>query len=497
MNRLPLLALLASVSAALADDPALTVYNKNFAVVRESVPLDLKAGVTQVQFAGATEQVEASSVILRDPAGKVNFSILEQNYRNDPVSESLLLSLNEGKTINFLVKEQNKPDRTVAGKVIRSGHMAPIYFSGGNYQQQQAWQQSRQALSQPIIEVEGQLRFSLPGQPLFPALGDDTVLKPTLLWQISSAAPAKLNAELSYVTGGLSWLADYNIVAPEKGDLLDIVGWVTVDNQSGKVFNNAHLKLIAGDVRKDQPDDGRPMKAARDGLMTMSGSTANVTEKTFDEYHMYTLARPSTLHDRETKQVEFIRAAGVQSQRLYIYDGLKTNQQYRGYRAEQLRQDPNYGTESNPKVWVMREFKNSEANHLGMPLPAGRVRFYRQDGEQVQFTGENTIDHTPKDETLRIYTGDAFDIVGERKRTNFRVDGSNSNADESFEIKVRNHKTEPAEVRVVEHLYRWVNWKIKKSSEPYTKTDSQVMEFRVTLKPDEERVITYDVHYSW
>src|SRR4051794_21827518 len=178
MNRLPLFILAASISSALAADPALTVYNKNFAVVRESVPLDLKAGVTQVQFAGATEQVEASSVILRDPASKVNFSILEQNYRNDPVSESLLLSLNEGKSINFLVREQNKPDRTVAGKVIRSGHLPSIVYSGGNYQQQQAWQQSRQALSQPIIEVEGQLRFSLPGQPLFPALGDDTVLKP-------------------------------------------------------------------------------------------------------------------------------------------------------------------------------------------------------------------------------------------------------------------------------------------------------------------------------
>lgn len=496
MNRLPLFILAASISSALAADPALTVYNKNFAVVRESVPLDLKGGVTQVQFAGATEQVEASSVILRDPTSKVSFSILEQNYRNDPVSESLLLSLNEGKTINFLVREQNKPDRTVPGKVIRSGHLPPIVY-GGSYQQQQALQQSRQALSQPIIEVEGQLRFSLPGQPLFPALGDDTVLKPTLLWQISSAAPAKLNAELSYVTGGLSWQADYNIVAPEKGDLLDIVGWVTVDNQSGKVFNNAHLKLIAGDVRKEQPNDGRESKAMRAAYFKDESGTGNVSEKTFDEYHMYTLARPSTLHDRETKQVEFIRAAGVQSQRLYIYDGLKSQQPYRGYAASQLRQDPNYGTESNPKVWVMREFKNSDANHLGMPLPAGRVRFYRQDGEQVQFTGENTIDHTPKDETLRIYTGDAFDIVGERKRTNFRVDSSNKFADESFEIKLRNHKTEPAEVRVVEHLYRWVNWQIKKSSEQYTKTDSQKMEFRVTLKPDEERVITYDVHYSW
>ncbi|HEV7402503.1 MAG TPA: DUF4139 domain-containing protein [Chthoniobacteraceae bacterium] len=481
---------LAGVSPAFAADPALTVYNQNFAVVREVVPLDLQAGVTQVKFTGATERVEASSVILRDPAGKVPFSVLEQNYRNDPVSEGLLLSLNEGKTIGFLVHELNKPDRTVQGKIIRSGYQPGM---------QRLYQMGLPPLSQPIIEVEGLLRFSLPGQPLFPALGGDTILKPTLSWQIASERPAKLDAELSYITKGLSWLADYNIVAPEKGDLLDLVGWVTIENKSGKTFTNAHLKLIAGDVRKEQDEEELDADARIPGTAgaPLAAPAPNVTEKTFDEYHLYNLARPSTLHDRETKQVEFIRAAQVPSQRLYIYDGLRSSPQYRGYGAEQLREDPGYGTDSNPKVWVMREFKNSEANHLGMPLPAGRVRFYRQDGESVEFTGENKIDHTAKDETLRIYTGDAFDIVGERKRTNFQVDNANHMADESFEIKLRNHKREPVEVRVVEHLYRWVNWVIKKRSAPFTKTDSQAMEFRVTLKPDEERVVTYDVHYSW
>lgn len=487
MKPLSLIALLLGASGAWAADPALTVYNQNFAAVREQIPFDLQAGVTQVKFAGATEQVEASSVILRDPAGKLKFSVLEQNYRNDPVSQGLLLSLHEGKTISFLVREPNKPGRTVQGKVIRSGYQAaPV----------NPFVQPGEAVNQPIIEVEGQLRFSLPGEPLFPALGGDTILKPTLSWQIASEQPAKLDAELSYVTGGLSWKADYNIVAPDQGDLLDIVGWVTIDNNSGKTFNNAHLKLMAGDVRKEAPVPGGFESIVMSGA-SASTPEPNVTEKTFDEYHLYNLARPSTLHDRETKQVEFIRAAKVPSQRLYIYDGFQQSQQWRGQQAEYLRQEPTYGTESNPKVWVMREFKNSEANHLGMPLPAGRVRFYRQDGEQVEFTGENTIDHTPKDETLRIYTGDAFDIIGERKQTNFQIDSSNHGADESFEIRLRNHKREAVEVRVVEHLYRWLTWEIKKQSNEFTKTDSQKVEFRVTLKPDEEKVVTYSVHYSW
>jgi hypothetical protein len=197
--------------------------------------------------------------------------------------------------------------------------------------------------------------------------------------------------------------------------------------------------------------------------------------------------------------VEFVRASGVKSERLYIYDGVSIDNRYHGWNYENIRQDQNYGTQSNPKVWVMREIKNSEANKLGMPLPKGKVRFYRQDDAgRLQFTGEDMIDHTARDETLRLYTGNAFDLAGERKRTNYRVDSSNQWLDESFEIKVRNHKKDEAvEIRVVEHLYRWTNWDIKESSNTHLKTDAQTIEFRIPLKPDEERVITYTVHYSW
>jgi hypothetical protein len=182
-----------------------------------------------------------------------------------------------------------------------------------------------------------------------------------------------------------------------------------------------------------------------------------------------------------------------------VYDGLKIDRQrYGNYSMENIRNQSDYGTQSNPKVWVMREFKDSEQNHLGMPLPKGRVRFYRRDSDgQLEFTGENVIDHTPKDETVRVFTGDAFDLTGERKRTSFKVNNRGDNADEAFEIKLRNHKKEPVEIRVVEHLYRWTNWEISDNSDPFVKTDSQAIEFRVQIKPDEEKTLTYKVHYSW
>ncbi len=201
----------------------------------------------------------------------------------------------------------------------------------------------------------------------------------------------------------------------------------------------------------------------------------------------------------ESKQVEFVRAAGVKSDIVYVYDGMKVDtSRYRSYPPEALRNDSSYGTLANPKVWVMREFVNSDANRLGMPLPKGRVRFYRRDTDgRLEFTGEDTIDHTPKDERIRVFTGAAFDLTGERRRTIFRNDMGRSMMDEAFEIKVRNHKKEPVEVRVVEHLYRWSTWEISTSSMPYTKTDAQTIEFRVPLQPDEEKTITYAAHYTW
>jgi len=495
----PILALCGSLFAQ-SPQPSLTIYNEDFAVVRQDLPLELKPGENQVNVNDITMHLEPDSVVLRDPTGRHTLQVLEQNYRADPISEALLLSFYEGKTIDFEVRNTQGSQIIVKGKVIRSGYAPHNYFAMNRYGQDYYQGQMAGAASQPVIEVDGQLRFSLPGTPVFPSLTDDSILKPRLEWSLATDKPGKFPAEFSYITGGMSWQADYNIVAPEKGDLVDIVGWVTMDNQSGKTFENARIKLMAGDVNKIQPGtNGRSARqmAAVGGPVGAAGPS--VTEKAFDEYHLYTLERTTTLRDRETKQVEFIHAAGVATKQLYIYDGVRIDSnRYSGWSWDNIRNDHSYGTESNPKIWVMREFVNSETNHLGMPLPKGRVRFYsRNDDGQIEFTGENVIDHTPRDETVRVYTGNAFDLTGERIRTNYIVEMSKSTACESFEIKVRNHKKEPVDVRVVEHLYRALTWDIASNSADYHKTDAHTIEFPVTIAPDGEKIITYTAHYSW
>jgi hypothetical protein len=480
----------AGALAAFAQ-PALTIYNQDFAVVRDTVPLDLKSGVNNVRYADATARVEPDSVILRDPAGKHSLQIWEQNYRNDPVTQELLLSLFEGKTVEFEIlrmKDNTQSRELIPGKIIRSGYVpggAGInpyngLPSGGS--------------EQPIIEVNGKLQFILPGTPLFPDLGDDTVLKPTLNWLLQSDKPGKFDAEVSYITGGFTWEADYNLVSPEKGDTVDLIGWVTMNNQSGKAFRDAKIKLMAGDVNIIQPNQPMGAGSTVRKMAMMEAAAPAVTEKAFDEFHLYSLARPTTLLDRETKQVEFVRATEVKAPTIYVYDGAESGYRYYGG----LNNDRGYGTQCNKKVRVMREFVNAETNHLGIALPKGKLRFYRRDADgQMEFVGEDMIDHTPRNETIRVTTGNAFDLVGERKQTNFRVDTGDKWLDESFEIKLRNRKSEPVEIRVVEHLYRWNNWEITAKSDDFKKTDAQTIEFRVPVKPDEERTVTYTVHYSW
>jgi hypothetical protein len=477
------LTFLAALPAAALAETALTVYNQNFAVVRETVPLRLQPGVNAVTFDRATLLVEPDSVVLRDPSGRVALRILEQSYRADTASQGLMLSLFEGKTLDFLVRDTDGKEFPVSGRVVRSG-----YAPGG------------QGGTSPIIEVDGKLRFSLPGEPIFPALADDAILRPTLSWQLAADRQAQFDAELGYITGGLSWQAAYNFVAPEKGNTLDLVGWVTLNNQSGRTFETARVKLMAGDVNKLAPP------SAKDGLvMEMRAMAAAmpeeaVTQKSFDEFHLYSLTRPVTLRDRETKQVEFLKATGVKAPVFYVYDGAQLGgQQFRRWNQDAVRNDPNYGTQSNTKVFVYREFKNTKENGLGVPLPEGRTRFYRQDNAdgRIEFTGENTIEHTPEGETVRLYLGDAFDIVGERRRTDYQLNNRSDQMEEAFEIKVRNRKKEPVEVRVVEQLYRGPNWTLLAQSDPHRKQDDRTIEFRVNVAPDEEKVVTYRVRYTW
>jgi hypothetical protein len=239
------------VSTCLAADPALTVYNQQFAVVRETIPLDLKQGLNQLQFSGTTAQLEPESVMLRDPSGQRVLRILEQNYRADPVSLEALLKRDETQTIEFEIRSGDRVE-AISGKIVRAsgGAAHSRWFNA----QPQFGQQP--IASQPIIEVAGKLRFDLPGTPLFPGLGAGMILQPTLDWTIETDRSGPVNAELACVAGGFNWNADYNFVQNES-NLLDIIGWVTLENRSGKDFENARVKLMAGDVNKLQPQNAQ------------------------------------------------------------------------------------------------------------------------------------------------------------------------------------------------------------------------------------------------
>ena len=481
-----------SLIVAVASGSGLTIYNQNFAVVRDSVALDLKVGENDVVFDGATVQLEPDSVILRDPAGN-SFQIFEQNYRNDPISQGLLLSLFEGKEIDFSRTEQDGKETVFRGKIIRSGYMMSQRNMYGDYV----------TSSEPIIEVDGKVQFGLPGKPIFPSLGDDTILKPRLAWKIRSDADLKIDAELNYITGGLSWQASYNAVAAENVDTLDLIGWVTMNNQCGRNFDDANIKLMAGDVSKIRSNKmDNDMRGRIVGFSTSRAASDSyapvVTEKTFDEYHLYTLSRPTTLRDKETKQVEFVRASGIKAKTVYVYDGMLVDwQRYGGNNPTYIRDNEEFGSQSQTKVAVMKEFENTKENGLGIPLPKGRLRFYRADGESLEFTGENEIDHTPADETMRIYTGNAFDLVGARKRTDFQMRHDERWCSESFEIKVSNRKKEPVTVRIVEHLFRWTQWKIISSSEDFVKNSSTEIVFEQEIPAGEKKTVTYKVEYTW
>jgi hypothetical protein len=490
--------LLCAVLALVAADPTLTIYNQDFAIVRETVVLNLKPGVNRLRQTGLTALVEPDSVILRDPAGKVNLQVLEQNYLADPVSLTALLASYEGKTIDFQL-----PDgKVVPGKIVRAGAGSlGTSVPAPQWQPASFIESQPNGPAQPLIESEGKLRFGLPGIPLFPSLGNDATLKPTLDWLIRSDQAAKLEAELGYVSGGMTWKADYNVISTDETDIVQLIGWVTIGNRSGKSFDGAHIALMAGEVNKLQPRN-----ANRNVILGTGGAVGGlipgqppVIENTFDDYHLYTLQNATNLRDGETKQVEFLRANEVATKRIYVYDGARIDSnQYVGWNTEMIRNNPEYGVQSNPKVWVMREFVNNAANHLGIPLPQGNLRFYRRDQtSRLEFTGENQIRHTPKDETVQVYTGSAFDLVGERRRVDYQFNPGSRSADETFEIRLRNHKREPADIRVVEHLYRGLNWNITIETDPHVKKDSQTAEFAVSLKPDEEKLLKYSVHYAW
>jgi len=448
-----------------------TVYNSNLGLIKETRPFTFKEGVNSVQVVDVAAQIDPTSVHFKSLTDPASVSVLEQDFRYDLISPEKILERYIGREIE-LQRYGLNGERTERIK----GTLLSV--AGGR-----------------VIRVGDKLVLHPQGEAILPKLPDGLLTKPTLMWLLDARKAGEHQGEISYLTGGLSWNADYVLVVDKDDAKADLNAWVTVVNHSGATYKDAKMKLVAGDVHR-APTRMVDKLAAAKREAVLSASVAPMSEQSFFEYHMYSLGRMTTLADNASKQVEMASAAGVPVRKTFTYDGVQ-GVQWNEF-GDAAYWDPNYGTSSGKKVAVHFEFNNKKADGLGIPLPKGRLRVYKKDADgSLQLAGEDTLDHTPKDEKVRVKMGESFDMVGERKRVNFRSDVNNRRFEERFEITLRNHKDADAKVTVVEHLYRWSNWKVTDASAKWVKRDAQTIEFPVMVKKDGETTVTYTVKYSW
>ncbi|MDQ3441859.1 MAG: DUF4139 domain-containing protein, partial [Planctomycetota bacterium] len=325
------------------------------------------------------------------------------------------------------------------------------------------------------------------------------ITKPTLVWNVGTDQPGRHDAQVTYQTDGMTWRADYNVLVSKDDAKAEIGAWVSILNESGASYPNARLKLVAGDVQRVKPEQHQPMgQSMFGGGWQDKAADTGFKEKSFFEYHLYTLGRPTSLANNSTKQIElFPTRTNIPVMKTFVYYGLAPH--WRWFISEEPSQDRNLGTQSNKKVDVYLKIRNDEKNGLGIPLPAGRLRVYKQDEADAtnEFIGEDVIQHTPKEENVLVKLGSAFDIVGERKQTNFTVDADGHVITETFEIVLHNHKKEPVTIIVKENLFRWVNWEITESSDKWEKQDYRTIQIPVQVPADGEKKVTYTVRYTW
>ncbi len=441
----------------------LTVYNQNFALVKDQRYLELKKGINTIDFKDVAALIEPTSVHFTSLTAPQSCSILEQNYEYDLMNSDKLLS----KFIDKDIKVTTKDAKTYEG-ILSSYDNNNIIISSAN------------GLSMIV-------RPDNINQITFDKIPEGLITKPTLVWVLENAKEGRQLTEVSYLTGGVNWNCEYVAVLDKNDSNISLDGWVSVDNKSGVTYKDAKLKLIAGDVKRAK----EPVNQAfvYDRMELTKAGAPQFQEKAFFEYHMYTLQRKATLKNNQVKQIALLSAVNIPVKKLFIYDPVD----YFGWYW--YNYDNEQGTKEQ-KVKVKLEFKNSKQNNLGIPLPKGKVKVYKKDNDgSLQFVGEDNIDHTPKDETLRLYLGDAFDVVGERKRTNYRT--GERWAEESFEITLRNHKDSDIEVNVVEHMWRYANWKIINKSHEFTKKNAQTIEFKVPVQKNQETKVNYTVRYWW
>ena len=441
-----------------------------FAMVRDERRMRIESGRSRLRFTDVAALIDPTTVTftsLSDPATRV----LEQNFQFDLVSTDKLM--------------QRYVDRPIV--IGRGPNAAPV-------------QGTLLSASDGLVVrgADGTLTALRQYDDVrFPELPGGLITQPTLEWTIEAPRAAEQRTRVSYQTGGITWWADYNLLFAPGRDAntgtVDLSAWVSIINQSGASFPEARLKLIAGDVHR------APQAAPNPRVMLMAeramDKSAGFEEKAFDEFHLYTLGRRTTLPNNATKQIElFDQARKVPARRVLEFRGAPDF----GYGPEPYL-DRGFGLGAAAKVRTLLEFRNDKAGGLGMPLPAGRVRVSRLDAADgsLEFIGEDVIDHTPRDETVRVTLGNAFDVVGERKQLDFRSDTAARWVEEELQVELRNHKDEPVEVQVRESLYRWTNWQIVSSSLPYRKDDARNVSFTAKVAANGTTTVKYRVRYTW
>ncbi len=454
-------------------------YNANFiwqvpgfGVVKEVRTLAFEAGVNELKFTDVAAFIDPTTVSFADLADPDGTSVLEQNFRFDLVSADKLYERYVDREVEFIITRDGR-DLTVRGKVLS--------VTGGMF-----IVESNEGIQ---FIPQGSEQLKLPPLPL-----DGLVTKPTLMWLVNSEAAGERPVRTTYQTAGLTWRADYNLVLADDETQADLGAWVSLMNLSGASYRNAKLKLVAGDVQRVQP---QPQYNRRGGVMAAEAMMdGGFEEKAFFEYHLYTLPRRTDILENSTQQIMlFPTARGATVKKVLVMQAGQQNV----WRGQQPMTDQGYGAAGDVKIDVFIRFRNEESNELGMPLPAGKVRVYKEDRADgtLEFIGEDLIDHTPRNEEVLIRVGQSFDVVGERVQTNFSVDSRGRTMTETFTIKVRNRKETPTDVIVRESLSRGRNWEITQNSQPYTRIDANTIEYALSLPPDAERTVMYTVKYTW
>jgi len=444
-----------------------------FGVVKDVRTVQLQAGLNELAFEDVAQFIDPTTVSFADLSHPNGTSVLEQNFRFDLVSQEKLLEKYIDSEIGVYVPSGESSEYITGTLMSASGNSLVINTAEG------------------LRIVNGYGSSIQLGE--IPA---GLITRPTLVWKINTDKAGDHQIRTTYQTEGLTWRSDYNLIVNEDETMADIGAWVTLMNLSGMAYHDARLKLIAGDVQRVKPQPPQRQWMAR-AQFDMAAKAEGFEEKSFFEYHLYTLPRRTDILANTTQQITlFPTARNVKVEKSLVYYG---NPQSRYWRGSSPMSNRELGTDSNTKVDVYLSFKNEEANQMGRPLPKGKVRVYKRDtaDDTLEFVGEDLIDHTPRNETVLIKLGESFDVVGERTQTNFDYNAARKTIVETFMIKVRNRKTVPQKVIIRESLYRWSNWEITGKSTDFEKVDARTVHFPVTVPADDEVVVSYTARYSW